>query len=494
MVFMSLLVSFSFQGSRGLYETSEGRYAECAREMIENGNYIEPALGYRPHWTKPPFTYWTIAGGIRLLGRNEWGVRLYNAIAFILATLMVAYLGSTLWDRTTGIIAGLIYLSSPFPMFACNMVTTDCLLALWEVSSVLCYFKAYRAASPRRREQWVSTMWLFFGLGFLTKGPPALLPLIPILIWHFQKKPPIRLLNRLGMFLFILIGFSWYLVVCFLHPELVSYFLGHEVVDRIAYVSNRNPEWYKPFIIYLPILTFGAGPWLYMGLKILRRKHLLHPMALWSYARRGDTSSFLLLWLFLPLIIFFLVKSRLPLYVLPYYAPVALAIARGIYRKERDSKMPGRVAVIALISGIVLLGVKGIASFCPHKNNMKTLYQMCQKAGGDSAKVVVFNQPKLFGLQYYLDGHLERVSFTGKEPWSDGSARDVFRKRDEMTWSKPCVLISGRKDSSELKKILRGSDVGFKQVDNKYWVLFLMKKYKSHGLVYSRISRVTKVF
>jgi 4-amino-4-deoxy-L-arabinose transferase-like glycosyltransferase len=51
MVFLALLLSFSFQCSKGLYETTEGRYAECAREMIESGNYLEPTLGYRPHWT-----------------------------------------------------------------------------------------------------------------------------------------------------------------------------------------------------------------------------------------------------------------------------------------------------------------------------------------------------------------------------------------------------------------------------------------------------------
>ena len=64
----AFLAAFAFQGSRGLYETSEGCYAECAREMIESGNYLEPTLGYRPHWTKPPMTYWAIAAGIRLAG------------------------------------------------------------------------------------------------------------------------------------------------------------------------------------------------------------------------------------------------------------------------------------------------------------------------------------------------------------------------------------------------------------------------------------------
>jgi len=40
----SLGIGLSFQGARGLFETTEGRYAECAREMVASGNYMEPTL------------------------------------------------------------------------------------------------------------------------------------------------------------------------------------------------------------------------------------------------------------------------------------------------------------------------------------------------------------------------------------------------------------------------------------------------------------------
>jgi len=43
-VLLALLASIAFQGSRGLYETTEGRYAEVAREMLRSGNYLEPTL------------------------------------------------------------------------------------------------------------------------------------------------------------------------------------------------------------------------------------------------------------------------------------------------------------------------------------------------------------------------------------------------------------------------------------------------------------------
>ena len=78
---VAVLVAFSFQGTRGLYGTTEGRYAESAREMLETGHGLVPQLDYQPHWTKPPLSCWTIAGGMALLGVNEWGARLSGALA-----------------------------------------------------------------------------------------------------------------------------------------------------------------------------------------------------------------------------------------------------------------------------------------------------------------------------------------------------------------------------------------------------------------------------
>ena len=101
---ITLGIGFCFQGTRGLYETSEGRYAECAREMLETGHYLEPQLGYQPHLNKPPLTYWAIMGNLKLLGNNEWAVRLYNAVAFALTVLVVTNLGSVLWNRKCGLI------------------------------------------------------------------------------------------------------------------------------------------------------------------------------------------------------------------------------------------------------------------------------------------------------------------------------------------------------------------------------------------------------
>ena len=221
-------------------------------------------------------------------------------------------------------------------------------------------------------------MWLFFGLGFLTKGPPALLPLLPIVFWHFRQPERPILVTPFSILLFFIVGFGWYLLVCYRYPNLLQYFLGQEVVGRVASDSVHNHEWYKPFVIYLPVLSLGAGPWLYYGLKIFFREGLGHPQKVWTRLRTPGSSAFLLLWLLLPLIVLTLVRSRLPLYVLPFYAPIALAIARGLSKQKEQGTGSSTIVLITVLSAIALVGIKGIAAFYPTDRNMRSLYELCQ--------------------------------------------------------------------------------------------------------------------
>ena len=39
----ALALGFAFQGSRGLWETDEGRYTQVAMEMLRSGDYITRA-------------------------------------------------------------------------------------------------------------------------------------------------------------------------------------------------------------------------------------------------------------------------------------------------------------------------------------------------------------------------------------------------------------------------------------------------------------------
>ena len=60
-----------------LNDSTEARYGEIARIMLEWGNWVTPMQEYGvPFWAKPPLSTWLSAGSMYLFGVNEFAVRL----------------------------------------------------------------------------------------------------------------------------------------------------------------------------------------------------------------------------------------------------------------------------------------------------------------------------------------------------------------------------------------------------------------------------------
>jgi 4-amino-4-deoxy-L-arabinose transferase-like glycosyltransferase len=431
LVALSAILGFAFQGSRGLYETTEGRYAESAREMLETGDWLVPRLDYAPHWTKPPLAYWAVAGGMALFGTNEWGARFANAVFFVLTVLAVSALASAMWDRRTGFAAGLIYALSPFAVLAASSVHTDFLLSFWELVAVLCYWKAYRADGSRSANRWIVGMWGLVGAAFLTKGPPALVVLAAILAFRIYlaatgRKGP-RLFSFPGVVLMLAVGSSWYVAVAARTPGLLDYFLGTEVYARIATAKHgRNPEWYKPLVIFVPPLLFGAGTAMAAWIVELARNRSLFGRASLKRLLRGDERlAFLALWLIVPLVIFSLAKSRLPLYVLPIFPAVALATARMALRTIDRPGLARAAVIAAVLTAAALVAVKGASARYRTDLDMKALHRACRDAGRGESAFFLFESQELFGLQFYLDGRLTRVAEEPLPPWARRSLDSV---------------------------------------------------------------------
>src|SRR5437763_1452550 len=66
-----LFPSLSFR----LFEPDEGRYAEIAREMVAQDEWIVPLLQGEPYLDKPPLLYWLTMLSYRLFGVHDWAAR-----------------------------------------------------------------------------------------------------------------------------------------------------------------------------------------------------------------------------------------------------------------------------------------------------------------------------------------------------------------------------------------------------------------------------------
>ena len=209
LVALLCLMAFAFQGTRGLWEPDEGRYSSGGIHMEQSGNWLIPTVdGETPHLTKPPLTYWALAASFAALGHNEWAARLPSALAYVGTGLFVFGLGRRLCPRRPWLPA-VVWGLSFGPVIAANVVSTDPLLVLFETAAMYAFVEAWsRDRADARR--WYVWMWFAWGLAFMTKGPPGLLPLFAMtLMLAVHDRPRLRAMYASpGSQLFLVVGFS----------------------------------------------------------------------------------------------------------------------------------------------------------------------------------------------------------------------------------------------------------------------------------------------
>ncbi|HNV84920.1 MAG TPA: glycosyltransferase family 39 protein [Arenimonas sp.] len=396
---LASILGFSFMGSRSLFEPDEGRYTNVALMIADTNEWI--SLHRHPdslHFTKPPLTYWAIAASVKTFGFNTWAARLPVALAYIFSVLMIYQLGKV-FTREKPWLPALIFATSPFPFFANNYISTDFILAACETLALLC-FTQY--AFLKKSKFWMDAMWAGFGLAFLAKGPPGLLPLLAIIVFLWQQKDLKSLLRPIGFLAFGIIGLAWYGVVIQRHPGLLDYFIGHEVVARVADKGmQRNPEWYGPLIVYLPVFLLGALPWLAIAGKNLYAN--LRPLS-----KHTPEQRFLWLWLLLPLIVFCLSRSRMLLYVLPLFTPFALLLGNALGNFELSTK---KLVWLALLV-ISLLGLHGLLATYNNSKDPEIFARKLLVITKEKPREIIFVEDMArYGLHLYLGSKINKVSF-----------------------------------------------------------------------------------
>jgi 4-amino-4-deoxy-L-arabinose transferase len=349
-------------------------------------------------------------------GRNEWAARLPGALAFIGTGLLVFGLGRRLCPRRPWLPA-VVWALSLAPIAGSNIVSTDALLTLFETAAMLAFVEAWlRNGSDRR--WWVLAMWLGLGLAFMTKGPPGLLPFaagLAFLAAHDRGR--LRGLFPLtGLLAFAVVAFTWFAIIVYQQPDRLGYFVGGEVYDRVFTARHdRNAQWYGGLKVYLPVLLVGALPWWVMALASVGG-----PSAAWRRLRRRirerDRETLLLLyWFLLPLAVFFLARSRLELYILPLFVPLALAMSRALV--DWPWLTPRRLAVVAVATAVALLSIKGVAAYAQTDRDARQMAAQIRDVVDlhDVDELAFYDMRAFYGLTMYLDLHAESVRVGGPE-------------------------------------------------------------------------------
>ena len=413
---LALVLAFGFLGTRGIWDPDEGRYTNVALNMLDSGDWLNPRRHHEVgHWTKPPLTYWAIASSVAVFGQNPWAARLPAALAYLLSVWLAWRLARRMMPGTQHQ-AAVVYATMLLPLGASQLITTDYLLAAFETLALYAFVEAQWRVGTAARDRvglgWIALMWTAFALAFLTKGPPALLPLLVVFAFNLLLPPERRrrTLHWWGLGLFVLLALPWYVAVVLNHPGLFEYFIGDEVMNRVTTNEfGRHGEWYGWLQVYAPTLLLGTLPWSAPFWRWLRG--LPARVRRWhrDRAARGEDAPALLLalWILLPLLVFCLSKSRMPLYLLPLFVPMALGIAAQRHAEGRA--LPGWPWLAAWAG--VLLALKFAAAHWPtHKNAADWADAIRARTDAPVQEVAFVEDMARYGLHLHLGAEIEKIA------------------------------------------------------------------------------------
>lgn len=422
-----------------LFEPDEGRYAEIPREMLERGEWIVPYLQAEPYLDKPPLLYWLVMLSYHVFGVSDGAARLVPALAVhacILATYLIgrrslgeraAFWGAVLLTLTPGLLA------------IGRLLVLDGLLTLWVSMSILCAFEAVR--TPVLRWRWWLAAAITCGLGVLTKGPVALVLLVPPLWLHRRftgSTAPLPWRSRLAFLAVVAaVALPWYVAFCIKMPEFARYFLWeHNVIRFLAPFDHLQPVWF-----YLPILAAGLMPVTPLLLPFARFLGAADPQIA---ARRCPALGFVLLAGLWCVLFFSLSGCKLPTYILPAFPLLALALgtflARTPWQEYRSVHALLAAGLLMQLLGNYLI-VPWYAEYRSPLNQWPALAQQC----GDRATPVICYPRMCHSVAFYL----QREDVT----WYRSKEIDKIRKalRDNP---RTVLLLSHRHSLAVLQQAL----------------------------------------
>lgn len=449
-----LFLAFAFLGTRSLWDPDEGRYTNVALNMLESGDWVHPVRNeHIGHWTKPPLTYWIIATSVQAFGYNTWAARLPYGLSYLFCIWMV-------WRIARRVVPGgelraaLTYATMFLPFCASQIVTTDFLLAA-ELSLAMMAWIESRFVAPNYAARWVRIMWLGLALGFLTKGPPALLPILAIALseWLLPKRDRTSVYHWSGVALFLIVALPWYVVVAGNVDGLLGYFFGNELVDRVASDNHgRHGEWYAWLEIYAPTLLIGSLPWTVLLLRWITS--LKFSLRIWRdpELRQTDPAGLMLfLWIFLPLLVFCLARSRLPLYLLPLFTPLALVIAR---QWQADGRTFPRLRWLA-VWAVVLVAFRVATAYWPTQKNAGDWADAIRERAGTAVREVVFVEDMArYGVHLHLGAHVDKLAMSPEAIDAFSSDYDASIDSELAERDSSIIYICKQKNWQELKSLL----------------------------------------
>lgn len=347
-------------------DRDEARFAQATKQMVETGDFVDIRFQDEVRYKKPVGIYWLQSAAVETasalgLPRAQlriWIYRIPSLIGAIGAVLLTYWTALAFLTRRGAVLAALILGSSVLLGVEARLAKTDAMLLLTVVAAMGAMARVYlswqRGEDPAH-PPWShpAIFWTAIAGGILLKGPLILmfvgLTIATLAIFDRSANWLWRLRPVWGLMWMLVLVLPWFVAIFWRAGD--AFFADSIGGDMLSKLSAQESHGAPPGV-YLVLfwITFWPGAPL----------AAMAAPAVWR-ARREPGAQYLLAWLIPSWIVFELVLTKLPHYVLPLYPAIAILTIGALERRVLSRSWLRRgaawwFAIPALTSLIAVIG------------------------------------------------------------------------------------------------------------------------------------------
>jgi 4-amino-4-deoxy-L-arabinose transferase-like glycosyltransferase len=339
---LTAVVCFAGMHALPLTDPDEVFYAGTAKEMLERGSVLTPALFGEPNFEKPPLTYWFLMASFKLFGVHPASARLVPAVFGLLGALATYGFARRIVPKPTAALAALLLATGMLYLGQSIALLTDMVFSVLVAVSLYFFYLWF----CEKRELFLHLFAAALALAVLAKGPVglfiALLTIVLFLRIAGDNAALKRFLLHPWWAVFAAIAVPWYAYATLTYGRAFTWeFFVHDNWDRILRAEHTNLD---TFWFYPALMVIGIFPWTaflaYLGGSF--RRHRTHVVFLGS-------------WVLVTWGLFALAHSKLPSYILPLFPALAIALAISLEAPDGRRRAAAVAAGISFLFGIGLL-------------------------------------------------------------------------------------------------------------------------------------------
>ena len=316
-------------------DRDEARFAQATVQMLETGDFIDIRLQEDPRYLQPAGIYWLQSAAVSLVSdaenRQIWAHRLPSFLAAIAAVLLTARLGARIFGAPVGFLGGLLLAATVLLNVEARLAKIDAVLL---VTILVAMSGLWRAYATRDRPApfgwgWTAVFWGAVGAGILLKGPinPMVVGLAAGTLCLIERRAGWLLALRplAGLAIAAAIALPWYAAI---YIESDGGFFQRSAGQNFLGKLFEGEQGHG----------FPPGYHLFVSAAVMWPSSLILALGLpWIWRMRRDPAvRFCLAWALPTWILYELVATKLPHYVLPAYPALLLLAAAAVFAMRSD--------------------------------------------------------------------------------------------------------------------------------------------------------------